>query len=651
MTARINWQPLPSRIRDDAAQHLDSVLLETSRFDAHNRHSYLFARPEQLLIANRLDELPRVFSEVQAALKAGLYVAGFLSYECAEHFEPTKTPRTSPSPTPRPPHSPTPAPAAPLAWLGVYRRPVVFDHADAGLQRGHTPRPHPPPHSPVQLPSQLSLDMPAQEYVERIREIKAHLTAGDTYQVNFTDQVSFATNASPLALYNALCARQPVSYGALINATGFSILSFSPELFFRIDGRTIVMRPMKGTTARAFNTNDEDDTERANWLRNDPKNGSEHVMIVDLLRSDMGRVCQPGTVKVEEFLNVEHYPTVHQMTSTISGLLATGIDYYDIFRSLFPSGSITGAPKVRTREIIHDLERRPRGIYTGAIGYITPEGRAVFNVAIRTLTLSHGRAVMGVGGGIVADSDAQDEYRECLLKASFLTQPESLLTQPESLLTQPESLLTQPEPSFQLIETIHWHHEFTRLDMHLDRLQRSAEHFHFAFDRPAVTTQLLDAAQLIPDQPHRIRLLLHANGEAKIETAEFQSINSIARITLATEHTRSSDPLLKHKTTRREMYDRAYFKACAQGFDEVIFTNEHGEVTEGAISNIIIEKAGQWRTPPLHCGVLPGVYRRHLLQTRPDFQEQVLSVDDLRAADRIFICNSLRGLREATLHE
>jgi para-aminobenzoate synthetase/4-amino-4-deoxychorismate lyase len=272
--------------------------------------------------------------------------------------------------------------------------------------------------------------------------------------------------------------------------------------------------------------------------------------------------------------------------------------FYDIFRGLFPSGSITGAPKHRTMQIIHELERRCRGVYTGAIGFIRPNRSSVFNVAIRTLVMQHGEVAMGVGGGIVADSQPEDEYRECLLKASFLTR--------------------RIEP-FQLIETMLWDGEFRLLSLHLDRMESSALYFGFPFDRPRITSALFDLCKCPTfDRGSRYRI----------------------RLTLAA--------FRRHKTTRRDPYDRLYKKAREYGFDEVIFTNENGDITEGAISNIFIERTGKMLTPPVASGVLPGVLRRHILETRDGSQEAVLKVEDLKSADGIYLCSSLRGLRRVT---
>ena len=365
-------------------------------------------------------------------------------------------------------------------------------------------------------------------------------------------------------------------------------------------------------------------------LRNDEKNCAEHVMIVDLLRNDLGRICEMGSVRVEELFSVERYETLLQMTSTVSGRLRGGLSYYEIFKGMFPSGSITGAPKIRTMEIIHELERGPRGIYTGAIGYMAPDGTAAFNVAIRTLVMKEGEARMGVGGGIVADSEPMEEYRECLLKAEFLT---------------------RRRHDFQLIETMLWEGDYFLLEMHLERMEASAEYFNFLWDREAVVGRLEEVAKGFRlGERYRVRLLLNEAGEVTVAAVKLSvEVSGWGRVRLSMERTSSTDVFLRHKTTRRELYEREYARARAEGFDEVIFLNERGEVTEGAISNVFIRRAGRLLTPPLRCGVLPGVLRRHLLESDASAEECVLTVEDLESAEAVFVGNSVRGLREVRL--
>jgi para-aminobenzoate synthetase/4-amino-4-deoxychorismate lyase len=606
------WVGLPENIYAIVAESSESVLLETARFDPANQHSYLFLKPIRVVTANHLDEIPRLFAEIEAAAAEGLYVAGYLSYEAGYHFE--KFTGALPA-----------VDGSPLAWFGIYSTSAIFDHA-----QGHFLGPNPLPllqkseKTTGPVAQGLALEIGKAQYCARILEIKARIAAGETYQVNFTDRVTFSPPAAPEDTFAALAKQQSVAYSAFLNVADHHILSLSPELFFRIEDGRIVTRPMKGTMSRGLDA--VEDAEAALRLQHDEKNRSEHVMIVDLLRNDLGRICNTGSIQVDGLFSVEKYETLLQMTSTVSGMLRPKVSYYNIFQSLFPSGSVTGAPKIQTMGIIRELERGPRGVYTGAIGFIAPNGTSVFNVAIRTLVIKDGLASMGVGGGIVADSDPADEYRECLLKSAFLT---------------------RSRREFQLIETMLWKNKYFLLSMHMERLESSASYFNFVFERNAVLSRLHELSDsLIAGISYRIRLLLKSDGNFTLASSELHAEPSTASIWLFPERTSSADVFMRHKTTQREIYDRGYSGARAAGFDEVVFQNEKGEITEGAISNIFIRKNGKLLTPPLGCGVLPGVFRRHLLATDKTAQEQVLTVEDLKTADAVFLCNSVRGLRE-----
>lgn len=610
----IQWAPLPARLREAAAQKTNSILLETSRFDSANRCSYLFQDPKRIITACRLHEIPDVFEEIELALAAGLYIAGYLAYECGYHFENFGDSHTGA--------------ARPLAWFGVYGTPCIFDHATGklhGAEATHGCSAETPSDNAT-FAGDITLEISKHDYVAKILKIKDYIAQGESYQVNFTDRIALRKSVAPLVAYLELAKRQSVAYGAFMNLGDHQVLSFSPELFFSIEHSRIITRPMKGTMARGRDASD--DELMAQRLRNDAKNCSEHVMIVDLLRNDLGRICAPGSVRVEAPFSIERYETLHQMTSTVTGALLPRINYYDIFRSMFPSGSITGAPKIRSMQIIKELERAPRGIYTGAIGFISPHGSSTFNVAIRTLVIDDDAVSMGVGGGIVADSIPEEEHRECLLKAAFL------------------AAASRP---FQLIETLLWQRDYPWLALHLERLQRSASHFNFVFDRDAIESQLRELAKsLDANLRYRVRLLLDSRGRISLASAAFADDSLTCRIAVAAQCTASTDPFLRHKTTNRGLYDQLHQAARAAGFDEVIFVNERGELTEGAVSNIFIERSGRWLTPPLDCGVLPGVFRRHLLETRAAAEECVLSIADLQSADTIYICNALRGLRKVT---
>ncbi len=616
------WTPLPTHLRTLAATSPNAVLLETSRFDQHNHRSYLFLNPTQIITAQTLEELPAFFKQIESVHDQGLHLAGYLNYECGYHFEQSRFE----------PLTKQPSTNEPIAWFGAYSQPFVFDHA-TGTFLGPTPPQADTEPTPAIFTNEATLDIPQSNYEEKIQRIKRYIEAGDTYQVNFTDSVTVNAPHSATASFAALSAAQPVAYSALIHAGERHILSLSPELFFRIensaDATRITTRPMKGTMHRGLDLA-EDDAQSAR-LQADEKNRSEHVMIVDLLRNDIGRICAPGSVQVEDLFSIERYRTLLQMTSTVSGTLLPNLSFYEIFRALFPSGSITGAPKLRTMQIIRELERHPRGIYTGAIGHIAPSGNAVFNVAIRTLVLRNHTAHMGVGGGIVADSDPASEYRECQLKASFLTRPNA---------------------DFQLIETMLFDgHTMPYLALHLDRLDASAQYFDYPCDRAAIVSAIVAVASTLPASRHSIRLLLASTGEITLTHAALPMDPTDPpelSVRLSSERTRPSNYFLRHKTTQREFYNSELAHARAEGFDEVLFLNRRSELTEGAISNLFVRIGGELLTPPLSAGVLPGVLRAHILATDPTAREQTLTLADLARAEAIFLGNSLRGLRPVT---
>jgi para-aminobenzoate synthetase/4-amino-4-deoxychorismate lyase len=604
------YAQLPARYLSLVASSPGSVLLQTSRFDAQNYRSYLFARPERTLSASHA-----LFDEIEQALAGGAYVAGFFAYECGESLKELgrcALRKTNP----------------PQAWFGVYRQAFVFDH-HTGEFEGEAPdemlAKYAPPGQSFKIQN-LQIGITGEDYAQKIATIQEYIRSGHTYQVNFTNQVQFDFSGSPEAMFAAVAESQPVPYSAFLHAENWHILSFSPELFFRLQDRRIVARPMKGTARRGADI--AEDQAITQWLQNDIKNRSENVMIVDLMRNDLGRICEYGSVRVDQLFAVEKYETLFQMTSEISGALRPGLSFSDIFESLLPCGSVTGAPKHRTMEIIQELERGPRGVYTGAIGFFSPAREAVFNVPIRTVVLQNNRGVMGVGSGIVIDSQAEDEYRECLLKSKFLT---------------------SREKPFQLLESILWDDGCKLLPLHLERMQASASYFDFNFDRNAILAALAEVeAHFTSGARIKVRLLLERSGTVQITHAPVRAQAGTGKIMVSAIRVSSSDRFLRHKTTCRQLYDQQYEQALAQGYEEVLFLNERNEVTEGAINNVFIEKEGRWFTPPVSCGLLPGTYRRYLLETNPSTAERTLQMEDLVSADAVYICNSVRGCRKVT---
>jgi para-aminobenzoate synthetase / 4-amino-4-deoxychorismate lyase len=630
---------LPAEIYGLADETPATVLLESAgaRPDSVSR---LFCEPLQVIEVREPAEIPALFAEIERAVGAGLFAAGYFTYECGQCFEPTA--RMQP-----------PAPGEPLAWFGIYSRAFVFDHNTGSFAGGQPPaaRRFPVAHRPdsghsrdecgsesadVDASVEAEFALSESEYAQRIAAIHEWIRAGDIYQLNFTAPFRVRTRGGAAALYARLRGRQPVEYGAFVHwRAGRKVLSFSPELFFCVekdgDSRRIESRPMKGTAPRGRTT--LEDRERAEWLRNDAKNRSENVMIVDLVRNDLGRLCEFGSVAVRDLFAVERHSTVWQMTSTVTGTLRADVGHAEIFRAIFPCGSITGAPKVRAMQLAAQVEDGPRGVYTGAIGYFSAE-RTLFNVAIRTLDLNGDAGKLGVGSGIVIDSDAQEEFAECALKARFLT----------------ASGEEWPE-EFSLIESLLWRREegYPLLALHLDRLADSAEYFGFACQREAVEAALLEHARGFGDgQARKVRLLMDKNGELWISSevsSDSGSPGKPLRVRIAAQTTDPHDRMLFHKTTHRRLYNQAFAAAAEAGLADILFLNARGEVTEGAISNVFVEKEGRWFTPPVECGLLAGVYRRYLLQTLANAEERVLSRQDLRNADAVYLCNAVRGLR------
>jgi len=464
-------------------------------------------------------------------------------------------------------------------------------------------------------------------FEQAIAGVQDALQAGDSYQINYTFRLAFDVFGSVVGLYRRLRERQPVRYGALIALPdGRDVLSCSPELFIQREGDVLRARPMKGTAPRSADPE---------WLRLDPKNRAENVMIVDLLRNDMSRVAVTGSVKVPHLFSVEAYKSVWQMTSTVEARLRPNTTFADILRALLPCGSITGAPKHKTMQLIDALESTPRGIYTGAIGWLDKSRDFCLSVPIRTLEIQHGRGKMGIGAGIVLDSIAADEFEESLLKAQFLM---------------------GSDPGFQLFETTFATREegVRHADRHLARLAASAEWCGFPLDRAKLQDRIdKTCAGFEAKAGYRLRIALSKSGEIAVTSAPLVPLaHSTLDVLLASEHgfaARSAhDPLLRHKTTFREDYDRAWREAETQGAFDMLFFNERGELTEGGRSNVFVRLDGRWSTPPLDAGLLPGVMRGVLIEEL-EAEERTLTREDLGRAESLMICNALRGAVPARL--
>jgi para-aminobenzoate synthetase/4-amino-4-deoxychorismate lyase len=435
-------------------------------------------------------------------------------------------------------------------------------------------------------------------------------------------------SGSPLTFFLDLRQKQRVAYGGIVDTGKVTVLSASPELFIEQEGRTISTRPMKGTAPRAGTM--EADAEARRQLAGDVKQRAENLMIVDLMRNDIGRISDIGSVSVTDLFTVETFQTLHQMTSGVRATLKQGIGMAELLRGIFPPGSVTGAPKIRAMELIAELETESRGVYCGAVGHISPHGRALFNVAIRTAVIARDAAgEMGIGSGVVFDSVGTKEYAECRLKMKFLTDPVS----PFELI---ETMLHEPGRGFVLLER------------HLERLATSAAYFAFTYDEAAVRSAL-DAAVAGKTERQRVRLLLAEDGAVTVTTTDLPAADPDATMRYVVSDTRldSSDIFLFHKTTRRELYDREWQQLHdSTGADEVIYLNERGELAEGSRTNIFLERDGKLVTPPLAAGLLPGTFRAELLADGRA-SEAVLTLADLDAAETVYLGNSVRGLVRA----
>ena len=617
----INKERLLSLLLDYLAPEKDFVLLWNGRVDENNHQSYVFTSPVKCICCYERQEFVETLLQIEEILLQGYYLAGFISYEaglCLEDIVPFES-----------------SPDFPLLWFGVYEKPILYDHKSGCFHGAEDMERSLEQYEARQDRScqvhNIRNTVEKDTYVRDINSVREAIARGDTYQVNYTFKHKFDFGGSAEDLFFNLCMKQSASYAAFIRCLDMDILSLSPELFFQRNAENAVVKPMKGTIERGINN--ADDTRKAEELHNSIKNRAENVMIVDLLRNDLGRISKTGSVMVDKLYEIEKYETLFQMTSTIRSELDENVNWFQFFKSMFPCGSVTGAPKINTMRIIDRLEKGPRGVYTGGIGYIAPDNTSVFNVAIRTVVLDRIRKCgeMGIGSGIIYDSDPYSEFDECLLKADFLT--------------------TQ-YADFQLIETILWQNgEFYLLDLHLERLENSAEYFQFDYDKNKIIQALTDETETFQNQEkYRVRLLLYKDGAITITSTKLDDTGSgPKRVVFSTVRMDPDNRFLYHKTTNRELYNSELQKARSEGYYDVLFLNTRGEVTEGAISNIFVKDKDKFYTPAIRCGLLNGVFRRHLFENDFPVQEKVLFEADILNAEKLYLANSVRGMLEAGL--
>ena len=572
------------------------------RFDdlrPDHRLSFAFADPVEILAAQSADEVPGVVTAAEGHALAGRWVAGFLSYEAASGFDPVLVTH--------------PAGDLPLVWFAAFDERRV----DSG-----------PPDAKTNRMDGWQPDQDRATHAAALAAIHKLIGAGDTYQVNYTMRMRGRFAGDPLSAYADVVSAQSGGFGAFLDLGNYQILSASPELFFRWDEEGITTRPMKGTAGRG-RWPSEDESQRL-WLADSEKDRAENLMIVDLLRNDLGRIAQYGSVQVDGLFGIERFDTLWQMTSTVRATPRPEMTLMDVLTALFPSGSITGAPKARTMEIIRELETTPRGLYCGAVGLLAPPGsghpRAQFNVAIRTVVIDGrtGTAEYGTGGGITWDSVAEREYDEALVKTA---------------------VLTHRPPEFSLLETMRWNPEqgVVRKVRHLSRLRASADYFGFAYPEERIEAEL---GGLEGDGQLRVRLIVDRIGRVTVEHEPLRQPADPVRLVLDSQAVDSDSVLLFHKTTYRDVYEQAAGRH--PGADDVVLVNENGMATETTRANLAVRSGDTWVTPPLEDGCLPGVYRAELLD-RGRLREQSVPMASLGEADELAVVSSLRGWRRAVL--
>jgi len=570
--------------------------------DNFNKRWLHFNSPLKIITTNRISEVFNVIAEVEYLVNTKKYwAAGFVSYEAAKAFDKAMETKTDDS--------------FPFAWFGLYNKPVIIENIER----------------PEQTKYELLLhkNISDEEYKNAFEKIKLYIEQGDTYQINFTYRLLANSIYDPWAIFKKLVAHQSPGYSAYVNLKDYTICSASPELFFSLNGEIIESHPMKGTIDRGLTYSD--DIKKSQELFQSAKDRAENLMIVDMVRNDLGRIADISSVKVEKLFNIEKYPTLWQMTSKVKAKNKASLS--QIFQAMFPAASITGAPKISAMKIINELESSPRNIYTGTIGFISPEKQAQFNVAIRTLLINKNDNTLeyGVGGGIVWDSILEKEIEECNTKAR---------------------ILLSENPEFNLLETILWKPTdgYFILDLHLNRLEASASYFDYVFDRSFIVEELRKLTAEFDSSPHKVRLLLSRDGKLKLESSTFDNSenNKIYNIGLAKSFVKSDNVFLYHKTTNRLVYENALKNN--PGFNDVILYNERNEITESTIANIIFESNGKFYTPPVNCGLLAGTYREWLI-AKGKIEEIIIYKDQVDEFGNIYLINSVRGMYKVKIFE
>lgn len=583
------------------------ILLDDARPDGASA-ARLYRGPLEIVVARRPEEVAPALERIEALRAAGHDLAGYCAYEAGLSLEPKVA------------HLARSGANGPLVWFGAFAGYEEIDPAAWLAENAEGSAAIGPLDPAVSLGS----------YAAAFARLREAIHAGDIYQANLTIPLTGPWHGDPLALYAALRPAGGAGYGGIVHDGAHWLLSFSPELFFALKDGAVTVRPMKGTRRRG--RNEPEDQALAADLARSTKDRAENLMIVDLMRNDLSRVARAGSVRVEAPFAIESYPTVHQMVSTVRAQLAPGRTALDLIRALLPCGSITGTPKIRAMELIAEVEQSPRGPYCGAVGRIDASGDSAFNVAIRTLRLTPGRAVLGVGSAIVADSDVMSEWRECLVKGGFVRQ----------------SLGTEAAAAFDLIETMKFDPEqgIELLELHLERIKASAAELGFSFDRHAVRNAI-QALCFEADAPATLRLVASRSGAYALECSPpAPDLPDPAICAVLSLPVNAGDWRLRHKTSDRHFYQAGLKAAQGAGAHEGLFLRDDGLLTEGTFTNLFVERDGQLLTPPAALGLLPGVLRRSLLEAGRAVEAE-LRLDDL--AGGFLIGNARRGLIPARL--
>ncbi|MFC4404879.1 aminodeoxychorismate synthase component I [Gracilibacillus xinjiangensis] len=551
-----------------------------------------FTNPIEVITANDIESVPKAFRKVEHALDNGYYVAGYVSYEAAPAFDDSYIVHDQS--------------LLPLVWFGVFEQ-------GTDIKKTHA-------HLPYSL-SEWKNTIRDEKYKEMIEKIKLLIGQGITYQVNYTTRLKAQFNGDSYSFYQQLLRNQSASYCAYLSIENYQILSVSPELFFHVNNGRITTKPMKGTIKRGKTL--EDDLILKEQLKFSAKDQAENVMIVDLLRNDLGRIAKPGSVNVKKLFEIEQYPTVHQMTSTIEAEIEEDTTVWDWFHALFPCGSITGAPKVATMKHIAEMETTPRDIYCGAIGWIGPNRQAIFNVPIRTVWINSqtGEALYGTGSGVTWNSSSEDEFKEGMQKAAFLK---------------------ENRPSFSLLESILLEDGiYPLLEYHIKRLEDSSTYFSYEYNKGNIISALADTAKEYPSGKYKVRLIVAKNGEIQINTVSIREIIEPVNASIANKAVSSDNVFLYHKTTHRETYQQ-FDNQLPKNYMTTLLWNESGYVTEFTIGNVVFEKGGKFYTPPITDGLLNGIMRSKLIKEKI-LEEKQIRKEDIDSYEQVWFINSVRG--------